>query len=37
MAKENVALEILEEGVKAEESTESFGCCWVMFAFYLGL
>lgn len=35
MANENVALEIIEEGVDAEESTESLGCCWTMFVFYV--
>jgi len=33
MAKENVALAIIEEGVDTEVSTESFGCCWSLFTY----
>lgn len=31
METENLALEILEEGVDVEVTTEGFGCCFTLF------
>lgn len=33
METENLALEILEEGVDVEVTTEGFGCCFTLFVF----
>lgn len=34
MAKENIALDIIEEGVNVEAETEAFGCCWTVYVWY---
>lgn len=34
MAKEILALEIIEEGLTLDESTEGVSCCWTIYTFY---
>lgn len=34
MAKENLALEVLETGVDPEMQTEGVSCCWTMFTYF---
>lgn len=34
MAKEILALEIIEEGLALDDSTEGPGCCWTIYMFY---
>lgn len=34
MAREKLALEVLEEGRNTEVTTEGFGCCWSLYMFY---
>lgn len=34
MAKEILALEIIEEGLALGDNTEAFGCCWTIYTFY---
>lgn len=34
MAKENLALEVLETGVDTEVQTEGISCCWTMFIYF---